>query len=121
MSITPSPRGVNCPPPPDGCAANAGEPCYSHGGTRTRRLFHQARTAAWEASRIAAVPAAKLIADAVAAKTIRSGKQAAALLTEHGHHAEADRIQQAVRRRNGLMSAKQAVLFLVDTEAGDGR
>lgn len=121
MSVTSSPRAVGCPPPPLGCSANPGEPCSSHGGTRVRHGYHQARTAVWETARIAAVPAAKLIADAVAAKTIRSGKQAAALLTEHGHHAEADRIQQAVRRRSGLMSAKQAVLFLVDTEGGGGR
>ncbi|MFF0597877.1 hypothetical protein [Streptomyces antibioticus] len=113
-----TPRRVDCPPPPAGCAATAGEPCLSHGGTRTRHGFHQARTAAWETARIAAVPAAQIVADAVAARTIRSGKQAATLLAEHGHTAEAARIQSAVIHRRGLMSAKQAIDLLVTVAEG---
>ncbi|MCQ9178558.1 hypothetical protein KMT30_05840 [Streptomyces sp. IBSBF 2953] len=116
---TPSPRTVDCPPPPHGCAATAGEPCLSHGGTRVRRNYHQARTAAWEAARVAAVPAVKLITDA--GPGIRHGKHAAALLREHGHHADADCIEDEVKARNGLMSAKQAVAFLIEAASGERR
>ena len=120
MTTTPetTPRRVDCPPPPLGCAATAGEPCLSHGGTRARHGFHQARTSAWEAARIAAVPAAKLVAAAVLARTIRSGRQAAVLLDQHGHTAEAALIQSAVVNRRGLMSAKQALGLLVAVAEG---
>lgn len=116
-----SPRTVDCPPPPLGCAATAGEPCLSHGGTRVRHSFHQARTAAWEAARIAAVPAARLVADAVAERRIRHAQHAVTLLREHGHQTEADKLQSEVRARNGLMSAKQSATFLLDeAEKGAG-
>ncbi|SHI67043.1 zinc finger domain-containing protein [Streptomyces sp. 3214.6] len=118
---TPSPRTIACPPSPDGCGAVAGAPCTSHGGTRERRDFHRARTAALEAARIATVPAAKLVADAVKDRTIVSGTRAAALLAEHGYSAEADRVQNEVRARNGLMSAKQAVAFLIGNAGGEGQ
>lgn len=117
-----SPRDVDCPPAPDGCAAFAGEPCFSHGGTRERHNFHRARTAAWEADRLARVPAAKLIADAAQNRIIVSGARAAVLLAEHGYTAEADRIQNEVKARNGLMSAKQAAaLLLAEAEGGESR
>ncbi|MET9086131.1 hypothetical protein ABZX77_30370 [Streptomyces sp. NPDC004237] len=117
-----SPRTVDCPPPPLGCAATAGEPCFSHGGTRERHNFHGARTAAWQAARLAAVPAAKLIADAAAARKIRHGKHAAELLAENGYTAEADRVRQAVSEQHGHMSAKQAAaLLLDDVEGGESR
>ncbi|MFI6249015.1 hypothetical protein [Streptomyces sp. NPDC051016] len=117
-----SPRSVDCPPPPEGCAATAGEPCFSHGGTRERRLFHQVRTAAWQAARIAAVPAAKLVADAVAARKVRHGKHAAELLVEKGYMAEAERVRQAVSEQHGHMSGKQSVALLVEiAEAGGTR
>lgn len=115
-----TPRTVDCPPPPRGCSATAGEPCLSHGGTRMRHNFHQARTAAWEAARIAAVPAAKLVADAVAERSIRHGQHAVNLLREHGYTTEAESVRAAVSRRNGHMSAKQTVLFLIDIDAVNG-
>jgi hypothetical protein len=121
MTRNNSPRDVDCPPPPLGCAATAGEPCLSHGGTRERRLFHRVRTAAWEAARLARVPAAKLIADAAKDRTVISGTRAAALLAEHGYAVEAERIQNEVKARNGLMSAKQAAaLLLAEAEGGAG-
>lgn len=113
-----SPRTVDCPPPPLGCAANAGEPCFSHGGTRELHSFHQVRTAAWRAERITKVPAAKLVADAVIEKRVRSAKQAARLLDEHGYTGEVALIQKAVIDRRRLMSAKQAVDFLVKAAEG---
>src|ERR1051325_6251091 len=117
---TPSPRIVACPPFPVGCGAPAGLPCTSHGGTRERRDFHRARTAAWETARIAAVPAAKLVADAVADRRVRHAKHAAELLDAHGYTTEAERIRSAVSERNGLMSAKQAIALLVDhAESGE--
>jgi hypothetical protein len=85
-----------------------------------RHNFHQARTTAWEAARIAAVPAAKLVADAAAARRIRHGKHAAGLLDEHGYTTEAELVRRAVSERNGLMSAKQAVTFLLDAAEGGG-
>ncbi|WP_155054563.1 zinc finger domain-containing protein [Streptomyces blattellae] len=117
-----SPRRVDCPPPPLGCAASAGEPCMSHGGTRVRHNFHQVRTKAWEAARFAAVPAAKLIADAAQNRTIVSGTRAAELLAEHGYSSEATRIRSEVKARNGLLSAKQAAALILDeAEGGDSR
>ncbi|MFF2094826.1 hypothetical protein [Streptomyces sp. NPDC058202] len=115
---TNTPRNAACPPPPQGCAATAGEPCLSHGGTRVRHNFHRARTAAWETQRLAGDPAAKLVADAVTARTIRHGSHAAELLDGHGYAEQAERIRTAVSERNGLMSAKQAVALLLD--AGQG-
>ncbi|MCI3277498.1 zinc finger domain-containing protein [Streptomyces cylindrosporus] len=115
-----SPRSVDCPPSPLGCAASAGEPCLSHGGTRERHNFHRARTAAWEAARIAAVPAAQLVADAAARKGVRHAKHAAEMLAANGFTAEAERIRRAVSDRNGLMSAKQAVALLVDEDGDHG-
>jgi len=123
MNVKPenTPRRVDCPPPPDGCGAPADQPCTSHGGTRERHDFHRARTAALEAQRIATVPAAKLVADAVKNRTIVSGTRAAALLAEHGYSTEADQVQNEVKARNGLMSAKQTVAFLVEqAEGGEG-
>ena len=115
-----SPRAVDCPPAPDGCAASAGEPCFSHGGTRERHNFHRARTAAWEAARLAAAPAAKLVADAVAERTIRHGQHAAELLAENGYTAEAERIRRASSDQHGHMSAKQAAALLLDNaESGE--
>ncbi|MFJ8153925.1 hypothetical protein [Streptomyces sp. NPDC094468] len=113
-----SPRAVDCPAPPLGCAANAGEPCFSHGGTVERHDFHQGRTAAWNAKRIAQVPSAKLVADAVADRTVRSAKQAARLLDGRGYTTEVALIQKAVVDRRGLMSAKQAVDLLVQVAEG---
>lgn len=113
-----SPRTVDCPPDPKGCGAAAGEPCTSHGGTRERHNFHQGRTAAWEAARLAANPAAKLVADAVAERRIRHGQHAVNLLRAHGHQAEAEQVQREVKARNGLMSAKQAAAFLLDAAEG---
>lgn len=117
MTTTPdrSPRTVACP----ACGAVAGEPCTSHGGARVRTDFHQARTAAWEAARVAAVPAAQLLADAVAAKDIRHGKHAAELLDASGFAAEAERVRRAVTKAHGLMSARQAIALLID-QAEDG-
>lgn len=112
----PSPRAVACPPAPTGCGAGVGQPCTSHSGTRDRRDFHRARTGAWQSARIAAVPAAQLIADA--GPWVRHGKHAAELLAEHGYTTEAERIRRAVSDCNGLMSAKQAVTLLVDQAAG---
>ncbi|MET7475115.1 hypothetical protein ABZT17_12245 [Streptomyces sp. NPDC005648] len=113
-----SPRRVDCPAPPLGCAASAGTPCLSHGGTRARSTFHQARTAAWNAARFAAAPAAKLVVDAAANRSIRHGKHAAELLDEHGYTAEAELIRKAVSDRHGLMSAKQAAVLLLDQAEG---
>lgn len=121
MTETQTPSRVDCPPPPLGCAASAGEPCLSHGGTRVRHSFHRSRTAAWTEARLAAVPAAKLVADAAQNRTIVSGTRAATLLAEHGYTAEADRIQTEVKARNGLMSAKQATVLLLDDAEGGGR
>ncbi|MFC4506599.1 MULTISPECIES: hypothetical protein [Streptomyces] len=116
-----SPRTVDCPPPPDGCAATAGEPCLSHGGTRVRHSFHQARTAAWEAARIAAVPAANLIFDAKARRGMH-GKDAAELLDKNGYSVEAEQLRRAVSEAHGHMSARQAIAFLVDhAEGGEGQ
>lgn len=112
---------VDCPPPPLGCAASVGEPCLSHGGTRVRHNFHQARTAAWASARLAAVPAAKLVADAVASRSIRHGRHAVDLLAEHGYAGEADRVLSAVKDRHGLMSAKQVVALLLDEADGGDR
>lgn len=102
------------------CGSTAGQPCTSHSGTRVRtHNVHLARKVAWEEMRLAAVPAAKLLADAAHNRTIISGTRAAALLAEHGYAAEADRIQNEVKARNGLMSAKQAAaLLLDDAESG---
>ncbi len=69
-----------------------------------------------------AVPAAKLIADAVQNRTIISGTRAAELLAQHGYTVEADRIRSEVKARNGLMSAKQAgALILDEAEGGASR
>lgn len=115
-----TPRIVSCPPAPEGCGAEAGERCMSHGGTRERHDFHRVRTAAWEAARLAAHPAAKLIADAAKERRIRHGSHAASLLREHGYAAEADHVQDAVTERNGHLSAKQAAQVLIDVaEAGE--
>lgn len=117
----PSPRAVECPPSQGGCGAAVGASCTSHGGTRERHDFHRARTAAWETARIAAVPAAKVVADAVAERRVRSGTQAAALLAEHGHTTEAEAVRHSVLRNHGLMSAKQAVALLLDgAQGGEG-
>ncbi|TQE33171.1 zinc finger domain-containing protein [Streptomyces ipomoeae] len=108
---------VACPPAPDGCGSAAGELCTSHNGTRVRRhQVHQARTAAWEAKRIAASSAAQVVADTVKERRIRHGQHAVNLLREHGYGAEADLLQREVRARNGLMSAKQAVDFLLEPD-----
>lgn len=115
-----TPKTVACPAPPAGCGAGSGEPCTSHGGTRARADFHQARTVSWQAARIAAVPAAQLVADAVVERRIRHGRHAAELLAEHGHQAEADRVQDAVRRRNGHLSAKQTIDLLIDDTQNGG-
>jgi hypothetical protein len=112
----PSPQpqlALPCPPEPAGCGAAANAPCRSHGGTRVRHRVHQARTAAWHAARIAAAPAAALVADAVAAQRIRHGKHAAVLLDEHGYTAEAEAVRTAVARGHGHLSAKQAVDLLL--------
>ena len=108
------PLRVACPT----CGSPAGEPCTSHGGTRERHDFHQARTAAAVAARIAAVPAAKLVADAAKERRGMHGKHAAELLDVHGYTAEAERISRVVSDRNGLMSAKQAIALLVDEAEG---
>ncbi|WP_416976688.1 hypothetical protein [Streptomyces sp. T028] len=121
MSTTPtsSPRTVPCPPSPAGCGAPAGASCTSHGGTRERHNFHRARTAALEAARIAAVPAAKLVADTGA--WVRHGKHAADLLDKNGFTVEAEQLRRAVSEANGHMSAKQAIAFLVDqAQGGEG-
>ncbi|MGP4085466.1 zinc finger domain-containing protein [Streptomyces sp. KR55] len=109
------PLAVACPD----CGSAAGQLCTSHSGTRVRNSqVHQARTAAWEAAQLAANPAAKLVADAVAEKRIRHGKHAAELLDAHGHTAEAEWIRRAVSERNGLMSAKQAAALILDEAEG---
>lgn len=115
MSTTPNlpSLAVACP----ACGSAAGQPCTSHGGKRVRRdNVHLARKVAWEESRIAAVPAAKLVADHGA--RVRHAKHAAELLDKHGYATEAELIRRTVSERNGLMSAKQAVQFLVDAAEG---
>jgi len=118
MNVKPenTPRRVDCPPPPDGCGAPAGLPCTSHGGTRERHDFHRARTAAWGTARVAAVPAAKLVADTGA--WVRHGKHAADLLDKNGYATEAERLRRAVSEGHGHMSAKQAIALLVDEAEG---
>ncbi|MGW6910273.1 hypothetical protein [Streptomyces sp. NPDC054940] len=117
------PLAVACPPAPDGCGSHAGQLCTSHGGTRARNSqVHRARTDAWEAQRLAANPAAKLVADAARERRGMHGKHAAELLDEHGHTAEADRIRRAVSECNGLLSAKQAAALILDeAESGGSR
>lgn len=117
-----SPRDVDCPPAPDGCAAYAGEPCLSHGGTRVRYSFHRARTDRWEQARIDRYPAVRLVVDAAKARRGLHGKHVAELLDEHGHTTEAEQIRTAVRAANGHLSAKQAAALLLDTaEGGESR
>ncbi|WP_406168915.1 hypothetical protein [Streptomyces sp. NBC_00996] len=119
MNTTPNlpSLAVACPM----CGSAAGQPCTSHGGKRVRRdNVHLARKVAWEQSRIDAVPAAKLVADHGA--WVRHAKHAAELLDKHGYATEAEQIRRATSERNGLMSAKQAIAFLVDgAEDGEGR
>jgi hypothetical protein len=124
MSTTPdtSPRTVPCPSPPAGCGAAAGQPCTSHGGTRVRHTFHQARTAVAEAARIAAVPAAKLIFDAAKERRGMHGRHAAELLDEHGYTTEAAQIRDMVTAMKGHLSANQAALWLIErAEGGEAR
>jgi hypothetical protein len=124
MSTSPdtSPRTVPCTPPPTGCGAPTGEPCTSHGGTRVRHNFHQARTAAAEAARIAAVPAAKLIFDAAKERRGMHGRHAAELLDENGYTSEAAQIRDMVTAMKGHLSANQAALWLIErAEGGEAR
>lgn len=115
-----TPRSVACPPAPEGCGATSGQPCTSHGGSRVRRDFHRARTAAWQAARIAAHPAAKLIFDAARQRRGMHGKHAAELLAEHGFTAEADQVRQQVTAMHGHLSANQAAMWLLErAEDGD--
>ncbi|MGW1291151.1 hypothetical protein ACWD4N_48400 [Streptomyces sp. NPDC002586] len=113
-----------CPAPPEGCGSPAGLLCTSHNGTRVRHNdVHQARTRAWEASRIKARPAAQLVADAANSKTVRHGSHVADLLDSSGYGDEAARVRQAVSERHGHLSVKQALALLIeDTPArGEGR
>lgn len=116
-----SPRDVDCPPAPDGCAASAGEPCLSHGGTRVRNSFHRARTARWEQTRIDRHPAVRLVIDAAKTRRGLHGTHVAELLDEHGHTTQAEQIRDAVRAAHGHLSAKQAAALLLDTAEGGER
>jgi len=118
----PSPRDVDCPPAPNGCAATAGAPCLSHGGTRVRSSFHLARRAVWNQARIGNNPAVRLVLDAAKERRGMHGSHAAELLEEHGYTAEAEWIRREVRAANGHLSAKQAAQVLLDAaEAGESR
>ncbi|WP_329214860.1 hypothetical protein OG352_05365 [Streptomyces sp. NBC_01485] len=107
---------MDCPLPPLGCGSAADHACTSHGGTRERHDFHRARTAAWETARLAAIPAAKLVAEA--GPCIRHAKHAATLLADTGYPNEAAQLLQAISERNGHMSAKQAIALLVEQAEG---
>ena len=118
---TPSPRDVDCRPDAGGCAATAGEPCLSHGGTRVRTQFHQTRRAAWNQKRINANPAVRLILDAAKQRRGMHGSHAAELLDEHSYTAEAERVRHEVSAAHGHLSAKQAAALLLDhAEGGEG-
>lgn len=104
------------------CGAKPGDLCTSHSGTRPRLDdVHTARTEAWEAARIAAVPAAQLILDAAQRHPGMHARQAADLIAGAGFANEARVIDAELKKQNGHMSAKQAIAFLVKrAEAAQG-
>jgi hypothetical protein len=70
-------------------------------------------------ARIAASPAAQLVAAAAKERRGMHGKHAADLLEEHGYTEEAERIRAEVRAQNGHLSGKQALQMLIDAAPAD--
>ncbi|WP_331752787.1 hypothetical protein OG440_38455 (plasmid) [Streptomyces sp. NBC_00637] len=111
-----------CPAPPDGCGSPAGQLCTSHNGTRVRHHdVHRARIKAWETSRIEASPAARLVAEAAASKSVRHGSHVADLLATSGYSDEAVRLREAVSARHGHLSVKQALQLLIEDSPASGQ
>lgn len=104
------------------CGVRSGELCTSHNGARLRLSdVHRARTEAWHTARVRAVPAAAVILDAATRRLITHARQAADLIAGHGFADEAEFLAHEVRRQSGHLSAKQAVLLLVErAEAARG-
>ena len=63
---------------------------------------------------------AGLILAAAKARRVHHAKQAAQLLDDHGHHAEAELIRSQVKANHGHMSAKQAAHFLTTNDQPEG-
>jgi hypothetical protein len=102
---------VACPK----CEAQTGELCTNNDGRRYRMVdVHRARVEAWDTARVEAVPAAKLILDAARRREITHARQAADLIADHGHDADAAVILTELKIQNGHLSAKQAVTLLVE-------
>lgn len=97
------------------CGAKPGEVCTSHEGRRLRLLdVHRVRTDAWHVARIDAVPAARLVLAATQQHRSMHARQAADLVAGHGFDAEAAFLDREVKAGRGHLSAKQAVLLLVE-------
>ncbi|WP_328638458.1 hypothetical protein [Streptomyces canus] len=97
------------------CGAKAGELCTSHKGKRFRLVdVHTARTESWNTARVAATPAAQIVLDAANRQRGMHGRQAADLIAGHGFAEEAAYLDSELKIQNGHLSAKQAVVLLVE-------